>query len=136
MREIDMSPSIHLLNLTPKTREHLKVPSASLLYRRLSCPLPIHTSTSFSHHRANSPHHTDPNPNEAEQKAAAEKRERGEKTAENIRYGEAISEHGMGGETVGNTGGVNPLGGEESVEEKGDKARHAQGYGPGSGVGA
>ncbi|PQE32949.1 replication factor c subunit 5 protein [Rutstroemia sp. NJR-2017a WRK4] len=78
----------------------------------------------------------DPNPNEAEQKAAAEKRERGEKTAENIRYGEAISEHGMGGETVGNSRGVNPPGGEESVEEKGDKARHAQGYGPGSGVGA
>jgi hypothetical protein len=122
MRNIDMNPSTHISNLTPKTPAHSKVrlALASLL---LYPPYLTH-------------HNTDPNPNEAEQKAAAEKRERGEKTAENIRYGEAISEHGMGGETVGNSRGVNPSGGEESVEEKGDKARHAQGYGPGSGVGA
>lgn len=36
-----------------------------------------------------------------------EKSERGEKTAENIRYGEAISEHGFGGETTGNSGEAN-----------------------------
>lgn len=30
--------------------------------------------------------------------------ERGEKTAENVRYGESISEHGFGGETTTNSG--------------------------------
>ncbi|MCJ1259397.1 hypothetical protein MMC24_007234 [Lignoscripta atroalba] len=35
------------------------------------------------------------------------KAERGEKTAENVRYGEAISEHGFGGETTGNSGSAN-----------------------------
>ena len=33
-----------------------------------------------------------------------ERTERGEKTAENIRYGESISEHGFGGETTTNSG--------------------------------
>jgi hypothetical protein len=47
----------------------------------------------------------DPNSNEAKQALDKEQRERGEKTAENIRYGEAISEHGFGGETVENEGG-------------------------------
>lgn len=36
-----------------------------------------------------------------------EKGKRGEKTAENIRYGEAISEHGFGGETTGSSGVAN-----------------------------
>ena len=36
-----------------------------------------------------------------------EKAEKGEKTAENIRYGESISEHGFGGETKGNSGSAN-----------------------------
>ncbi|MCJ1352230.1 MAG: hypothetical protein MMC33_002214 [Icmadophila ericetorum] len=36
--------------------------------------------------------------------AQQENAERGEKTAENIRYGESISEHGFGGETTTNSG--------------------------------
>jgi hypothetical protein len=64
--------------------------------------------------------------------ANAEKRARGEKTAENIRYGEAISEHGFGGETVGNSGGVEE--GKETQDAK--QTRREQGYGDGSGVGA
>lgn len=42
--------------------------------------------------------------NEADVHRASQKAARGEKTAENIRFGEAISEHGFGGETLGNTG--------------------------------
>lgn len=42
---------------------------------------------------------------DAEAQEAREKGERGEKTAANIRYGQAISEQGMGGETKG-LGGV------------------------------
>jgi len=70
-----------------------------------------------------------------------EKNERGEKTAENIRYGEAISEHGFGGETTGNSGQANQGTGFGSTEfrdnsEDATKTRKDQGYGPGSGVGA
>ncbi|KAK2627544.1 hypothetical protein QTJ16_003510 [Diplocarpon rosae] len=66
---------------------------------------------------------------EAEVQQATEKRERGEKTAEKIRYGEAISEHGFGGETVGNSGEAGA--GEAPLEQ----SRREQGYGGGSGVG-
>ncbi|MCJ1392459.1 Replication factor C (RF-C) subunit [Xylographa bjoerkii] len=69
-----------------------------------------------------------------------EKAERGEKTAENIRYGEAISEHGFGGETTGNSGQANQggYGSTDAQEETEDaaKTREQQGYGSGSGVGA
>ncbi|MCJ1414278.1 hypothetical protein MMC32_000604 [Xylographa parallela] len=69
-----------------------------------------------------------------------EKAERGEKTAENIRYGEAISEHGFGGETTGNSGQANQggYGSTDAQEETVDaaKTREQQGYGSGSGVGA
>ncbi|KAI9697235.1 MAG: hypothetical protein M1836_004799 [Candelina mexicana] len=66
---------------------------------------------------------------------------RGEKTAENIRYGEALSEHGYGGETLGNDGVKGVEGGfggvrEKNVEESAEKTRKEQGYGQGSGVGA
>ena len=73
----------------------------------------------------------DSNPTEADQQAQKEKAEKGEKTAENIRYGEAISEHGFGGETVGNSGSVG--GGTEGTA---GQTRREQGYGGGSGVGA
>lgn len=43
-------------------------------------------------------------PTDADTQQAEDKRARGELTAENIRYGEAISEHGMGGETM--AGGI------------------------------
>ena len=47
--------------------------------------------------------HLNASPSQTQQ----EKGERGEKTADNIRYGEAISEHGFGGETTGNRGVAN-----------------------------
>jgi len=88
---------------------------------------------------------TDPSseePTEAWQQASREKEERGERTAENVRYGEAISEHGFGGETTGNGGsaerGVGCGGTKDSSqegEEESGKARKEQGYGEGSGIG-
>jgi len=71
-----------------------------------------------------------------------EKRERGEKTADNIRYGESISEHGFGGETTGVSGEANQESGygtgtsTKLEEDEAAKTRREQGYGPGSGVGA
>jgi hypothetical protein len=68
---------------------------------------------------------------EASKQAKEEKRAKGEHIAANIRYGESISEHGFGGETVGNSGGV-----DASETEDAASARAASGYGSGSGVGA
>ncbi|KAH7407417.1 hypothetical protein BKA64DRAFT_721232 [Cadophora sp. MPI-SDFR-AT-0126] len=94
--------------------------------------------------------------NEADVHRASQKSARGEKTAENIRFGEAISEHGFGGETLGNTGEA-----KSSLPGKGEgtggrtrrsqgsfgegmdseervrleRARREMGYGEGSGVG-
>ncbi|ESZ96030.1 hypothetical protein SBOR_3603 [Sclerotinia borealis F-4128] len=79
-------------------------------------------------------------PTEATLQSAAKHKARGEKTAENIRYGEAISEHGFGGETVGNEGGVGL--GSESGDGKGEGGKESEvdvrrkmGYAGGSGVG-
>ncbi|KAH7356977.1 hypothetical protein BKA65DRAFT_495894 [Rhexocercosporidium sp. MPI-PUGE-AT-0058] len=77
---------------------------------------------------------------EADVHRAAQQQERGEKTAENVRYGEAISEHGLGGETVGNSGKADDVsagnGGTSSEERvKQERARREMGYGEGSGVG-
>jgi hypothetical protein len=69
---------------------------------------------------------SDSNPTEASQVSQKEKAERGEKTAENVRYGEAIREHGFGGETVGNSGGVEEGG-------KTGQMKREQGYGGGRG---
>ncbi|KAJ8066972.1 hypothetical protein OCU04_004351 [Sclerotinia nivalis] len=71
-------------------------------------------------------------PTEATLQKSAEHKARGEQTAENIRYGEAISEHGFGGETVGNSGGV----GVGEKKEETDDTRRKMGYGEGSGIGA
>ncbi len=73
----------------------------------------------------------DPNPSEAKQEANQHERERGEQTAENIRYGEAISEHGFGGETLGNSGEAEDADGGQLRS-----TRREQGYSGGSGVGA
>lgn len=81
------------------------------------------------------------NSKEATQVLQEERKERGERTAEKIRYGEAISEHGFGGETVGNEAEVNQGSSFGRVEmdregEGGGKpTRREQGYGGGSGVG-
>jgi hypothetical protein len=65
---------------------------------------------------------------------------RGERTAENMRYGEAISEHGFGGETTGNSGDSQQGGyGRTEKSQEGEhpsQTRREQGYGGGSGVGA
>jgi hypothetical protein len=76
----------------------------------------------------------DPYPNEAKQQLNQQKQERGERTAENVRYGEAISEHGFGGETIGNSGEANQ-GTEDGGEKGAGQTRREQGYGGGSGVG-
>ncbi|KAL9138064.1 MAG: hypothetical protein Q9175_000717 [Cornicularia normoerica] len=69
-----------------------------------------------------------------------QKAEREGKTAENVRYGQTISEEGMGGKTTEAGGSANQdgfgvtdaQGGIDDAEE----SRRNQGYGPGSGVGA
>jgi hypothetical protein len=84
---------------------------------------------------------TDTTSNESNQQAQEEKQERGERRVENIRYGEAISEHGFGGETVGNSGGANQGSGfggtmqDEDKDGEGGQMRREQGYGGGSNVG-
>lgn len=78
---------------------------------------------------------------EAEEEAQRKKSARGEKTAENVRYGEAISEHGFGGETTGisgeaHQGGYGRVEGEDADGTHAAQSRREQGYGGGSGVGA
>lgn len=72
--------------------------------------------------------------------ASQDKSERGEKTAENVRFGEAISEHGFGGETTSSSGQAHQAGSDRRTEDArhGDQtqSRRAQGYGPGSNIGA
>ncbi|KAL3421875.1 hypothetical protein PVAG01_06031 [Phlyctema vagabunda] len=77
----------------------------------------------------------------ADPEAAKQKQARGEKTAENIRYGEAISEHGFGGETTGTSGdaqqgGFGKVADDSSKTSGQQQTRREQGYGGGSGVGA
>ncbi|KAG4435364.1 hypothetical protein IFR05_009150 [Cadophora sp. M221] len=73
---------------------------------------------------------------EADVPRSAQKQERGDKTAENVRYGEAISEHGFGGETVGNSGKADDAGQTSSEERvRLERARREMGYGEGSRVG-
>ncbi|KAL8824088.1 MAG: hypothetical protein Q9191_005309 [Dirinaria sp. TL-2023a] len=88
-----------------------------------------------------------------------EKAEKGARTAENVRYGQGISEGGMGGTTTEGQGEANQggllgmirdaddasvdtgYGGTENQTSSGGEpetaeSRREQGYGPGSGVGA
>ncbi|KAF7185229.1 hypothetical protein HII31_13504 [Pseudocercospora fuligena] len=69
---------------------------------------------------------TDPSNTEEGIKAM---KERGEQTAENIRYGQTISEGGMSGFTTGQSGEV------DRNEERAE-GRSAAGYGGGNDVGA
>lgn len=72
---------------------------------------------------------------EAPKQAQQEKSERGEHKAENIRYGEAVSEHGFGGETTDNSGDAQQQGCGRTEESKGaeetTQTRSEQGYGKG-----
>ncbi|KAK5404034.1 hypothetical protein LTR06_009967 [Exophiala xenobiotica] len=61
--------------------------------------------------------------------------DRGQQTADNIRYGQNISESGMGGKTTTSSGSAGQAGGyggapDQTVQQ--DDARSKQGYGPGS----
>ncbi|KAL8723076.1 MAG: hypothetical protein Q9225_000547 [Loekoesia sp. 1 TL-2023] len=75
----------------------------------------------------------------AEQKEQ-DKADRGARTAENIRYGQSISEGGMGGKTTETDGSANQGGygstGVQDGQDSAEETRREQGYGPGSGVGA
>ncbi|EXJ54739.1 hypothetical protein A1O7_10080 [Cladophialophora yegresii CBS 114405] len=65
--------------------------------------------------------------------------ERGQKTAENIRYGQNISESGMGGKTTSQTGEAGPQAGYGGAPDKSDNqkdTRTEQRYGEGTGIGA
>ncbi|KAI9804586.1 MAG: hypothetical protein M1833_006659 [Piccolia ochrophora] len=87
------------------------------------------------------------NSTEATRAQADEHAAKGERKAENVRYGQAISEGGMGGETTTNEGAAGQGGGfggtKAEVGEERDETGAAQGqergvmgYGEGSGVGA
>ncbi|KAL8902389.1 MAG: hypothetical protein Q9192_000016 [Flavoplaca navasiana] len=79
-------------------------------------------------------------PDSVKEQQAQDKADRGARTAENVRYGQTISEGGMGGKTTEAGGSANQgsygssygQAGQDSAEE----TRQEQGYGPGSGVGA
>lgn len=65
--------------------------------------------------------------------------ERGQKTADNIRYGQNVSESGMGGQTtsgLGSAGQQGGFGGAPDQSESPDDTRTQQRHGEGSGVGA
>ncbi|KAM0806316.1 hypothetical protein BDR22DRAFT_828448 [Usnea florida] len=69
-----------------------------------------------------------------------QKAQRGEKIAENVRYGQKISEEGMGGMTTeagrnANQGGFGATDAQEGTDSAED-SRQEQGYGSGSGIGA
>ncbi|KAL8759191.1 MAG: hypothetical protein Q9199_000949 [Rusavskia elegans] len=69
-----------------------------------------------------------------------DKADRGARTAENVRYGQTISEGGMGGKTTeaggtANQGGFGSTDG-QAAQDSAEETREEQGYGPGSGVGA
>jgi hypothetical protein len=63
--------------------------------------------------------------------AAQEKAEKGEKTAENIRYGQAISEQGVGGFTSGSLGSAaqEGVGKQQEQDQDAVQSRKAEGYG-------
>ena len=66
--------------------------------------------------------------------AAKEKTERGEQTAENIRYGQGISESGVGGFTTTSSGSAAQEGYGRQQQQQQDEAdtvqsRKAEGYG-------
>ncbi|KAI5241444.1 hypothetical protein E4T43_05461 [Aureobasidium subglaciale] len=62
---------------------------------------------------------------------AAKKAEEGEKTAEKIRYGQSLSENGMGGQTIGTGEANNSSAGSKAQDETDDTVgeRQKSGYG-------
>lgn len=100
-------------------------------------PHPLRQSCPYIRSRKILTSHTEPETSvDANPSAQAEaKAERGEKTAENVRYGQAISEHGMGGQTTSSTGQANQdsgFGGAADQAAQNDDAvetRKESGYG-------
>ncbi len=95
-----------------------------------------------SHHSATEP--STASPGNVSAISGSDSAGRGARTAENIRYGQALSEEGMGGQTVGMTGEANSAGSGGSSEQQGtssaigpqeaagsgsEQARVGQGYG-------
>ncbi len=74
------------------------------------------------------------------EEAHQEKSNEGERAAENIRCGQALSEQGFGGQIIDNSGDVQQEGYGRLKEHNGEQRtahmREEQGYGEGSGVGA
>ncbi|KAJ9618568.1 hypothetical protein H2204_012987 [Knufia peltigerae] len=76
-------------------------------------------------------------PNTSEEASISD--DRAQKTADNIRYGQNISEFGVGGKTSSSIGSASQEGGFGGTPDQSSKqpdSRPKQGYGPGSGVGA
>lgn len=75
-----------------------------------------------------------------ESRQEEQKSEQGTKAAENIRYGQNISESGMGGMTTEAQGTANQEGfggtGNQEGSYDAEESRRDQGYGPGTGIGA
>lgn len=87
----------------------------------------IHSSTQTS---ANSP------PTEPETSVdavpevqAQENATKGAASAEKIRYGQALSEQGFGGQTTTSSGTTDPTAGEKNPDQEGKEARKTAGYG-------
>ncbi|KAL8809988.1 MAG: hypothetical protein Q9223_002711 [Gallowayella weberi] len=79
-------------------------------------------------------------PDAVTQQQEQDKADGGARTAENVRYGQNISEEGMGGKTT-EAGGHANQGGDGSTyaqdaQDSAEETREEQGYGSGSGVGA
>jgi hypothetical protein len=70
---------------------------------------------------------------EASKHAQQGKSERGEHKAENIRYGEAVSEHGLGGETT-DSGGDAQQQGYDRTEDQKRRLRRKRSKGTGKGA--
>ncbi|KAL8855096.1 MAG: hypothetical protein Q9221_000002 [Calogaya cf. arnoldii] len=79
-------------------------------------------------------------PDAVKEQQEQDKADRGARTAENVRYGQTISEGGIGGKTTEAGGSANQAGygstDEHAGQDNAEETRQEQGYGPGSGVGA
>jgi len=64
--------------------------------------------------------------------------DRGQQTADNVRYGQNISESGMGGKTTTSSGDAQQdgYGGAEAQDTELKNTRREQGMGPGNDIGA
>lgn len=64
--------------------------------------------------------------------------ERGQQTADNVRYGQNVSESGMGGKTTTSSGDAQQdgYGGTEAQDTDLKNTRREQGFGPGNNIGA